>query len=182
MTTRKSVSQTPYPRAPPPPQTCAKEATEITRKDLQTHHKDKGKGKKSAEAALPPPHWRTTPLPNKTKSVPGYKAPSMRARTVVFHGAPTKYKPGLVRRWIEGNNNEARILGVRLMLHGGRRVGSWRRHWSITWRKRSTLRTAWACNGAMGRGPMGGSQGMLPWLGLRYVRRFRGGTYCIQQG
>ncbi|RPB18908.1 hypothetical protein L211DRAFT_899508 [Terfezia boudieri ATCC MYA-4762] len=41
-------------------------------------------------------------------------------QAVVLHAAPTKYKPGLMRRWIEEDNKTAQIQGIRWLL---RRIG-----------------------------------------------------------
>ncbi|KAF8429308.1 hypothetical protein BGX38DRAFT_1146978 [Terfezia claveryi] len=53
----------------------------------------------------PPPHTHTN-----------------RTQAVVFHAGPMKYKPGLMRRWIEEDNQRVRIPGI-CWLQKGRRVG-----------------------------------------------------------
>ena len=46
-------------------------------------------------------------------------------RAVVIHGAPTKYKPGQMRRWIQEDNptDAPKIIGIRWLLQEHRRVG-----------------------------------------------------------
>ncbi|RPB23559.1 hypothetical protein L211DRAFT_838410, partial [Terfezia boudieri ATCC MYA-4762] len=56
-----------------------------------------------------------TPPTNRTTQV--------RTQAVVLHAAPTKYKTGLMRRWIEEDNKNAQIKGIRWLLLEGRRVG-----------------------------------------------------------
>ncbi|RPB18000.1 hypothetical protein L211DRAFT_844167 [Terfezia boudieri ATCC MYA-4762] len=54
-----------------------------------------------------------------------------------------EYKPGLMRRWIEEDNEGARILGIRWLLH---RQKGWqtRHHSSSTWQKELTLHVGFA--------------------------------------
>ncbi|KAF8435230.1 hypothetical protein BGX38DRAFT_1275130 [Terfezia claveryi] len=85
--------------------------------------KGKGKGKESAGASSPPPpaYRKVTPPPNPSPNL--RKTTQARTQAVVLHAAPTKYKPGLMRRWIEDDNKNAQIKGIRWLLLEGRRVG-----------------------------------------------------------
>ncbi|KAF8421793.1 hypothetical protein EV426DRAFT_711592 [Tirmania nivea] len=52
------------------------------------------------------------------------KGKKRRARTLVMHGAPTKYKPGTMRTWIEEDNKVVRSLGDKVVDWQGRIVSS----------------------------------------------------------
>ncbi|KAF8440577.1 hypothetical protein BGX38DRAFT_1273040 [Terfezia claveryi] len=125
-----------FPQTPTLPLQHAEAATETTQEELQTH-KSKGKGKASVAAQSRPrnhPPDRPSPGPGKGKGKGPAKAtspsnlpqknptPSIRARAVVIHAAPTKYKLGLMRRWIEDDNEGIRILDIRWLLPEDRRV------------------------------------------------------------
>ncbi|RPB23565.1 hypothetical protein L211DRAFT_838417, partial [Terfezia boudieri ATCC MYA-4762] len=73
-----------------------------SQKEMEMVHPDR-----AAQIATPPTNWTT----------------QVRTQAVVLHAAPTKYKPGLMRRWIEEDNNNAQIKGIRWLLLKGRRVG-----------------------------------------------------------
>ncbi|KAF8435220.1 hypothetical protein BGX38DRAFT_1145707 [Terfezia claveryi] len=104
------------------------------RRQYSTHKKPapppKGKGKEAAEAAVPArPRHSPTPkkvaLPPKgngkdsaeaTKpavvappSEPPENTALTQARAVFLHAAPTKYNPGLMRRWIEEDNKRTKM-------------------------------------------------------------------------
>ena len=38
-----------------------------------------------------------------------------KTQAVVMHGVPPSYKPGTMRRWIEEDNKQAEIMGIRWM-------------------------------------------------------------------
>ncbi|RPB29674.1 hypothetical protein L211DRAFT_33486 [Terfezia boudieri ATCC MYA-4762] len=95
---------------PPQTRTYAEAATNTTSPSPRQPRKE-DKGKAPAKATPPP----TTPP--RTKQNP----PSIRIQAVVLHAAPTKYKPGLMRRWIEGDKKTAQIQGIR-----------WHHHWTST--------------------------------------------------
>ena len=40
-----------------------------------------------------------------------------------MHAAPTKFKPGQMRRWVQEDNKGVTILGIRWLLQEGRRAG-----------------------------------------------------------
>jgi len=53
-----------------------------------------------------------------------HRAPTNQARTVVLHAAPTKFKPGQIRRWIEEDNHRGvQVQGIRWLTQEHRRVG-----------------------------------------------------------
>ena len=92
----------------------------------------KGKGKatsNTSQQAQPTP--RSTPPANTTpvsptctsKRAPPPQGPPVQARTIVLHGAPTRYKPGQLRRWIKEDNNDIEVLGIRWLLQEPRRAG-----------------------------------------------------------
>ena len=104
--------------------------------------RDKGKGKakaevtpeKSADVAAqatltlsPPPissAWYKGK--EKRKAQPSRSPPPtpVATRAIVLHGAPTKFKPGQMRRWIEEDNiGDVQIVGIRWLLQEHRRVG-----------------------------------------------------------
>ena len=63
-----------------------------------------------------------TPLTQRPPRTP--PTPATPARAIVLHGAPTKYKPGQMRRWIaEGNQGGAQILGIRWLVQEHKRGG-----------------------------------------------------------
>ncbi|KAF8442513.1 hypothetical protein BGX38DRAFT_1261327 [Terfezia claveryi] len=72
----------------------------------------KGQGQSACESDTTPdyPHPKTNQNP-----------PPMRVQAVVLHAAPTKYKPGLMRRWIEEDNKTAQIQGNSLAFKGGQK-------------------------------------------------------------
>ncbi|RPB24376.1 hypothetical protein L211DRAFT_837774, partial [Terfezia boudieri ATCC MYA-4762] len=91
--------------------------------------KDKGKS-----AATPHPSTQNPPNKKGMELVhpdhiaqiatpPTNRKTQVRTQAVVLHAAPTKYKPGLMRRWIEEDNKNAQIKGIRWLLLEGRRVG-----------------------------------------------------------
>ncbi|RPB28785.1 hypothetical protein L211DRAFT_237314 [Terfezia boudieri ATCC MYA-4762] len=108
---------------PPPTRTYAEAATTTTSPKKTTPSPDppkprakepKGKGKAIA-GPKNTTQTRATPPPR--------NSPLNQPRAVVFPAAPMKYKPGLMRRWIEEDNEGARIIGIRWLLQEGRRVG-----------------------------------------------------------
>ncbi|KAF8436695.1 hypothetical protein BGX38DRAFT_1332969 [Terfezia claveryi] len=90
--------------------------------------------------------WISAKKPATVAPPPNTPKTTNRTQAVVLHAAPMRYKPGLMRRWIEEDNQGARILGIRWLLQEGRRAESWRHHSLSTWRRGSTLHTgfAWA--------------------------------------
>ncbi|KAF8453213.1 hypothetical protein BGX38DRAFT_1141655 [Terfezia claveryi] len=85
--------------------------------------RSKGKGR-----LAPPPEITSPSSPKLAKTVQPPRSarssdPPMRTGAVVFHAAPSKYKPGLMRRWIEEDNKGVQIVGIRWLLQEGRRVG-----------------------------------------------------------
>ncbi|KAF8432377.1 hypothetical protein BGX38DRAFT_1146405 [Terfezia claveryi] len=91
----------------PPARSYAAAATGSTKRPAQRlPPKDKGKGK-AEEVPQPPPN-------HKGKSRERTQPPL--ARSVVLHTAPTRYKPGQMRGWIEEDNKGAQILGIRWLL------------------------------------------------------------------
>ncbi|RPB27267.1 hypothetical protein L211DRAFT_897332 [Terfezia boudieri ATCC MYA-4762] len=91
---------------PPPARTYAEAATTTNSPPLRQPLKDKGKA----------PAKATPPLSTQI-------SPPRRVQAVVLHTAPTKYKPGLMRRWIEEDNKTAQIQGIRWLLKEDRRIG-----------------------------------------------------------
>ncbi|KAF8430832.1 hypothetical protein BGX38DRAFT_1263559 [Terfezia claveryi] len=91
-------SQAPPESSTPPPESQRGRAPPETR--------SKGKGR------LAPPPETTSPSPTL-------------ARTIVLHAAPTKFKPGQMRRWIEEDNKltGVQILGIRWLTQEHRRAG-----------------------------------------------------------
>ena len=60
----------------------------------------------------------------KEKTIQNAALPVSQGRAVVLHGAPTKYKAGQMRRWIEEDNKgRAQILGIRWLVGENRRTG-----------------------------------------------------------
>ncbi|RPB29182.1 hypothetical protein L211DRAFT_845181 [Terfezia boudieri ATCC MYA-4762] len=118
---RTAPPPTPIPPTDTPP---ARTYAEAATSNSQTHHKVKT----SARTTPPRRTWKgqgqragegdTTPDP-----FPKNPPPSIRARAVVSHAAPSKYKPGLMLRWIEEDNKGVRILGIRWLLQEDRRLG-----------------------------------------------------------
>ncbi|KAF8440671.1 hypothetical protein BGX38DRAFT_1144485 [Terfezia claveryi] len=113
---------------PPPTRTYAEAATTTTSSSLRQPPTDKGK---APAKATPPPstHPRTNQNPmrigmgwNDTSNLLT-NPPPMRVQAVVLHAAPTKYKPGLMRHWIEEDNKTVQIQGIRWFLKEDRRIG-----------------------------------------------------------
>ncbi|KAF8420016.1 hypothetical protein BGX38DRAFT_619968 [Terfezia claveryi] len=112
----------------PPVRTYAEAATSTTSLPSGA---GKGKGKEERKTQTPPPTHYKPSAPRKITTrdrVPQHAGfittpPPNRSRAIVFHAAPMKYKPGLMRRWIEEDNEGARIVGIRWLLQEGRRVG-----------------------------------------------------------
>ncbi|KAF8442517.1 hypothetical protein BGX38DRAFT_1272322 [Terfezia claveryi] len=78
----------------------------------------------SKEAPPPPPKYHPRPPAKaKTHPAPPERTYPTRARAVILHAATTKYKPGLMRRWIEEDNKGAQILGIRWLTQEERRIG-----------------------------------------------------------
>ncbi|RPB18387.1 hypothetical protein L211DRAFT_843674, partial [Terfezia boudieri ATCC MYA-4762] len=73
-----------------------------SQKGMELVHPDR-----AAQIATPPTNRKT----------------QVRTQAVVLHAAPTKYKPSLMRKWIEEDNKNAQIKGIRWLLLEGRRVG-----------------------------------------------------------
>ncbi|KAF8458677.1 hypothetical protein BGX38DRAFT_460973 [Terfezia claveryi] len=69
--------------------------------------------------------------------------PPNRTRAVIFHADPMKYKPGLMRRWIEEDNKgfEFWVSGCCKKVEG---LVNWRRHSLSTWHTGLTLHTDFA--------------------------------------
>ena len=71
--------------------------------------KRKGKGKEiergSPAARLP----RQPSTPSATVA---------QAQAVVMHAAPLRYKPGTMRQWIEEDNKEVEVMGIRWLTRG----------------------------------------------------------------
>ncbi|KAF8446582.1 hypothetical protein BGX38DRAFT_1270963 [Terfezia claveryi] len=84
--------------------------------------------------STPPPESQQGKAPPETQSKgkgrlappPEIISPSPTlARTMVLHAAPTKFKPGQMRRWIEEDNKltGVQILGIRWLTQEHRRAG-----------------------------------------------------------
>ena len=74
--------------------------------------------------ALITPPERTSVTPTHTlERTPPPQGPPAQARTIVLHGASTKYKPGQRRRWVEEDNKDIAVLGIRWLLQEPRRAG-----------------------------------------------------------
>ncbi|KAF8415301.1 hypothetical protein BGX38DRAFT_1281392 [Terfezia claveryi] len=117
------------------------QTTSPTRVSTNTDHSPAKQVVKPKEKIAPPPEesQSSTPPPGSQKGkAPGdpeqskncatprsarSSDPPMRTGAVVFHAAPSKYKPGLMRRWIEEDNKGVQIVGIRWLLQEGRRVG-----------------------------------------------------------
>lgn len=115
---------------PPPVRTYAEAATNTTWQPTPA--------RASPRVPEPNPHPKkpvaaalvsAAPTPNPPK-----KPTSTPARAVFLHAVPTKYKPGLMRGWIEEDNKRAKIVDIR-----------WLFHRSSTWRKKSrfSMGSAW---------------------------------------
>ncbi|RPB20007.1 hypothetical protein L211DRAFT_578174 [Terfezia boudieri ATCC MYA-4762] len=122
------VSPTPKPKPPtnsvstntdpPPTRTYAEAATTTTSPKKTTPSPDPPKPR------TPQPKGKGKAITTQTRATaPPRDSPLNQPRAIVFHAAPMKYKPGLMRRWIEEDNEGARILGIRWLLQEGRRVG-----------------------------------------------------------
>ncbi|KAF8419084.1 hypothetical protein EV426DRAFT_720182 [Tirmania nivea] len=69
------------------------------------------------------PRWKQPASQQTQVQTPlGIQTPLWQTRAVVLHAAPSKYKPGLMRRWIE-EDNDTQILGIRWLLGEHRRIG-----------------------------------------------------------
>lgn len=115
----------PSPPPPPPPPALARDAatnpppvrskyaTQDKKANKPNKPAAKGKGK-AKEGSTGPPH-KTSPPP---------EVPTIQGRTVVLHGAPTKFRAGEMRRWIEKDNRgRAPILGICWLVQEHRREG-----------------------------------------------------------
>ncbi|KAF8447008.1 hypothetical protein BGX38DRAFT_1270643 [Terfezia claveryi] len=147
------VLNTPPIRPPPPPPTpCIHQYgpasnTHVCR-GSNDHHltsprqppKDKGKAPSKAtpppttipprtnrEKIAPPPESQKGKAPPETrgKGKGRLSPPPTLAKTMVLHAAPTKFKPGQMRRWIEEDNKSTgvQILGIRWLMQEHRRAG-----------------------------------------------------------
>jgi len=86
-------------------------------------NKDKGKERVAPSAAIPSTVAPPSPPQSQTDKKQQLR-PKTQARAVVLHAAPTKYKPGQIRRWIKGDNQgKVRILGIRWLLQEPMRIG-----------------------------------------------------------
>ena len=99
--------------------------------------KGRGTGNTSQQARPTPPYVHSdravliAPPANATpgsptctsKRTPPPQGPLVQARTIVLHGAPTRYKPGQMRCWIEEDNKNITVLGIRWLLQEPRRTG-----------------------------------------------------------
>jgi len=146
-----AATQTPPP-TPPPARTYAEAATQVIPQEIPPPiMQGSTKGKEKEEPASPAPQVRQncqskrqagpstaaqsqkalapqqTPLetPNAERRARTASQAPPQARAVVLHAAPTKYKPGQMRRWIEEDNKGtgAQILGIRWLTQEHRRVG-----------------------------------------------------------
>jgi len=92
----------------PPVRTYAEVAVQVSGQS------DGGKGKRPA-AGKPPQKRETSAETHKTA---GQASPPTRwrTRTVVMHAAPLRYKPGMMRRWLEEDNEAVEITGIRWLL------------------------------------------------------------------
>ncbi|RPB23568.1 hypothetical protein L211DRAFT_838422 [Terfezia boudieri ATCC MYA-4762] len=103
---------------PPPTRTYKEAATTTTSPKKTTPSPDPPKPR------APQPKGKGKAVTTQTRATPPPRdSPLNQPRAIVFHAAPMKYKPGLMRRWIEEDNQGARILGIRWLLQEGRRVG-----------------------------------------------------------
>ena len=130
------LSDTPAP-PPSPPRSYADVATQASqaqkgkgmgkaqqeyRQKSQQVHPDRRAliGRNAPTVAITP--TQQPPKPARAQQPPR-SPPLIPARAIVLHGAPTKYKPGQMRRWIEeGNQGDAQILGIRWLLQEHRRA------------------------------------------------------------
>ncbi|KAF8426118.1 hypothetical protein BGX38DRAFT_1279077 [Terfezia claveryi] len=82
---------------------------------------------KSREKIAPPPESQKGKAPPETrgKGKGRLSPPPTLAKTMVLHAAPTKFKPGQMRRWIEEDNKSTgvQILGIRWLTQEHRRAG-----------------------------------------------------------
>ena len=132
---------------PPPSRSYAEAATQATpppptqgaTPKPQPRKGTKGKGKATGSttqqvqpalhvhpdraALISRPPANTTPVsPTRTPKRPPPARPAQ-SKTIVLHSAPTTYKPGQMRRWIQEDNKGVTILGIRWLLHETRRMG-----------------------------------------------------------
>ncbi|KAF8458711.1 hypothetical protein BGX38DRAFT_1265022 [Terfezia claveryi] len=125
---------------PPPTRTYAEAATTTTSPSPRQPPKDKGKAPSKAtpppttipprtnrEKIAPPPESQKGKAPPETrgKGKGRLSPPPTLAKTMVLHAAPTKFKPGQMRRWIEEDNKSTgvQILGIRWLMQEHRRAG-----------------------------------------------------------
>ncbi|KAF8451693.1 hypothetical protein BGX38DRAFT_1329566 [Terfezia claveryi] len=128
--TTNSVSTNTDP--PSPPKDKGKAPSKATPPPTTTPPRT-NKGKTSAKATPPPttPPGTNQNPPSKGKgkmplpSGAGLSPPPTLAKTMVLHAAPTKFKPGQMRRWIEEDNKSTgvQILGIRWLTQEHRRAG-----------------------------------------------------------
>ena len=93
---------------------------------LQNTTRGQGKGQ-----GPPPTHTASTatkngaPKPKDTTASPRTTRPppTRRARTIVLHAAPTRYKAGEMRRWLAEDTRGIQILWIRWLLQEPRMVG-----------------------------------------------------------
>ncbi|RPB21247.1 hypothetical protein L211DRAFT_840851 [Terfezia boudieri ATCC MYA-4762] len=130
-TTESSTQTTPPPQSPPPtPKPKPLTNSVSTNTDLpptRTYAEaatTTTSPKKTTPSRAPQPKGKGKAITTPTRATPPPRnSPLNQARAIVLHAAPMKYKPGLMRRWIEEDNEGARILGIRWLLQEGRRVG-----------------------------------------------------------
>ncbi|KAF8418692.1 hypothetical protein EV426DRAFT_704491 [Tirmania nivea] len=112
--TMSRQQQLPVPRLPPPQRREA--PTPATRKPVHP------KTKTTQQLAPRQTPLKKQPAPQQVPTnaqAPSKPAPPTspahptRAQTVVMHSAPTKYKPGQMRRWIEEDNRGVEVMGIR---------------------------------------------------------------------
>jgi len=130
-----------YQNPSPTPPICGgihTQATASTEGRIEGKGKGKEKGKKppatTAHATQAPsgstPRQTSSPPP-KSRSPNTKRVPTKQARTIVLHAAPTKYKHGQVRRWIEGRG-VFRCWGYAGSQKNTEESESWHPHWSST--------------------------------------------------
>jgi len=119
----------PTPRPPPPAinsvttQTAPLPHSYAEAASQKPTHRQLGKGKQRAAGPLHRSSLAAQSIPVTTTmfQTPNGPSQSPKTKAVVLHAA-TNYQPGLMRRWIE-EDNETRIMGIRWLLRGDRRVG-----------------------------------------------------------
>ena len=132
--TQAAAAPPPPPPPPPPPRPTTNSVSTNTDPSVsppshRTYQKtaskytkaEKGKGHE-INSASPVPEGQAAHKKH-IKAATATLSPG-RARAIVFHGAPTKYKVGQMRRWIEEHNKgTAQILGIRWLVGEDRRTG-----------------------------------------------------------